>query len=245
MKGAGRFFGWAVAILLIIMPFVGVMQGWFASQHWPVTRLTVQAPFHEVTGAQLRAAVVPQLGKGFFALDLDKVQQAVAAIPWVQSVEARKRWPDTLLLRITEREPFAHWNDHQLISRRGQVFDGGQAAVPDGLPRLAGPDEQMSEVVGFYVSLQRAFASSGLKINGVRLSPRGSWTVQTVTGARIEIGSQDMARERLHRFLGVYPQLLNQHPEGFAYADLRYTNGFAVRWESSRTAPSTQSTPQT
>ena len=245
MKGAGRFFGWAVAIMLIVLPIVGVLQGWFASQHWPVTKLTVQAPFHEVTGPQLRAAVVPQLGKGFFALDLDQVQQAVAAIPWGQCGEARRRWPDSLLLRITEREPFAHWNEHQLISRKGQVFDGGQASVPDSLPQLAGPEPQMSEVVAFYVSLQRAFAPSGLKISGVSLSQRGSWTVRTANGARIEIGSRDMARERLHRFLGVYPQLLNQHPEGLAYADLRYTNGFAVRWDTSRTAPSTQSTPHT
>ncbi|MHC1480081.1 cell division protein FtsQ/DivIB [Frateuria aurantia] len=245
MKGAGRFFGWAVAIVLVALPIVGVLQGWFASHRWPVTKLTVQATFHEVTGAQLRAAVIPQLGKGFFALNLDKVQHAVAAIPWVQSVEARKRWPDTLLLRITEREPFAHWNGHQLISRKGEVFDGGSAVVPDGLPVLSGPDDQMSDVVAFYVSLQRAFVPSGLKIVGVSLTPRGSWAVQTSTGARIEIGSRDLARERLHRFLGVYRQLQNQHPEGFAYADLRYTNGFAVRWEPSRTAPSTQSTPHT
>ncbi len=245
MKGTMRFFGWAVAIALIVLPIVGVLQGWFASHRWPVTKLIVQAPFHEVSGPQLQAAVVPQLGKGFFALDLDRVQQAVAAMPWVQSVEARKRWPDSLLLRITEREPFARWNAHQLISRKGQVFDGGEVAVPATLPVLAGPDEQMSDVVAFYVSLQRAFAPSGLKVVGVSLSQRGSWTVQTSTGAHIEIGSRDMARERLHRFLAVYRQLANQHPEGFAYADLRYTNGFAVRWDTSRTAPSPQSTPHT
>ena len=72
---------------------------------------------------QIRAAVQPRLGKGFFALDLDAVQKAVAALPWVESVEARKRWPDTLELRIYERQPFARWNEKRLISRQGMVFD--------------------------------------------------------------------------------------------------------------------------
>lgn len=230
MKGTIRLAAWCLAIALIALPVVGLLRGWFAADRWPVTQLTVQAEFKHVTAAEIRAAVLPRLGKGFFALDLDAVQKAVAALPWVESVEARKRWPDTLQLRIYERQPFARWNDKQLISRQGRVFDAPGAEQLTALPGLSGPDARLAEVVSFYADVSKAFAGTHLRINGVALTERGSWSVTTGSGARIVIGDREQAGRRLHRFLDVYPQLIAGHADGFVYADLRYTNGFAVRW---------------
>lgn len=230
MRGAIRLVGWCLAIALVALPIVGVLRGWFAAGRWPVTRLTVQAEFQHVSAADIRAAVQPKLGKGFFALDLSAVQKAVAALPWVESVEARKRWPDTLLLRVYERQPFARWNEQQLISRQGLVFDAPGAAEMTTLPDLHGPDDRLAEVVSFYADTRKAFAGDHLQITGVALTERGSWSVSTASGARIVIGDRDQAGRRLHRFLDVYPQLMAGHAEGLTYADLRYTNGFAVRW---------------
>ncbi len=127
----------------------------------------MQAEFKHVSAEQIRAAVQPRLGKGFFALDLDAVQKAVAALPWVESVEARKRWPDTLQLRVYERQPFARWNDKQLISRQGLVFDAPAPMADIGvLPDLRGPDARLAEVVSFYAETRKAFAGTQLQING-------------------------------------------------------------------------------
>lgn len=230
MKGAVRLVAWCLAIVLVVLPIVGVLRGWFAADRWPVTQLTVQAEFKHVTPAEIRAAVLPRLGKGFFALDLDAVQKAVAALPWVESAEARKSWPDTLQLRIYERQPFARWNEKKLISRQGLVFDAPGAVDTMSLPDLRGPDARLAEVVSFYAETRKAFARTHLDINGVALTERGSWSVNTRDGALIVIGDRDQAGRRLRRFLDVYPQLIAGHNDGFAYADLRYTNGFAVRW---------------
>lgn len=244
MKGAVRLIAWCLAIILVVLPIVGVLNGWFAAGRWPVTRLTVQAEFRHVSESDIRAAVGPRLGKGFFALDLDGVQKAVAALPWVESVEARKRWPDTLQLRIYERQPFARWNDKQLISRQGLVFDAPGMDQLGGLPGLHGPDERLAEVVSFYAETQKAFAGTHLRIIGVALTERGSWSVTTAGGAQIVIGDREQAGRRLRRFLDVYPQLVAGHTDGFAYADLRYTNGFAVRWPQA-TAVTTGGSPRT
>jgi cell division protein FtsQ len=230
VKGAARLAAWCLAVALVALPVVGLLRGWFAADRWPVTRLTVQAEFKHVGADQIRAAVQPRLGKGFFALDLDGVQRAVAALPWVESAEARKRWPDTVLLRIYERQPFARWNDRQLISRQGQVFDAPGASDLGALPALRGPDARLAEVVSFYAETQKAFAGTGLRITGVALTERGSWSLSTGSGAQIVIGDREQAGRRLRRFIDVYPQLMAAHTDVFAYADLRYTNGFAVRW---------------
>lgn len=230
MKGSVRLIAWCLAIALVALPIVGVLRGWFAADSWPITRLTVQAEFKHVGAAELRTAVRPTLGKGFFALDLDAVQKAVARLPWVESVEVSKHWPDTLVLRVYERQPFARWNGKQLISRQGLVFDAPGMVNSSQLPDLRGPDDHLAEVVSFYAQTRKAFTGTPVNVTGVALTDRGSWSISTAAGAQIVIGDRDEAGRRLHRFLDVYPQLVAGHAEGFVYVDLRYTNGFAVRW---------------
>jgi cell division protein FtsQ len=239
MKGAAatRIVAWGIAITLVVLPVVGVMQGWFAAGRWPVTNIKVEAEFAHVSAEQIRSAVLPRLGKGFFATDLEDVRHAIGALPWVESVEVRKRWPDTLLVRIYERQPFARWNEDRLISRQGLVFDAPGADQMGDLPRLRGPDSRLAEVVSFYAQAHKAFEGRAqLAIVGVSLSERGSWSVTTESGAEIVIGDRDQADRRLARFLDVYPQLVAGRRGGFAYADLRYTNGFAIRWPEPETA---------
>jgi cell division protein FtsQ len=236
MKGAAatRIVAWGIAITLVALPIVGVMQGWFAAGRWPVTQLKVEAEFTHVSAEQIRSAVIPRLGKGFFATDLEDVRRSIGVLPWVESVEVRKRWPDTLLVRIYEREPFARWNEARLISRQGQVFDAPGADQMGDLPRLSGPDSRLAEVVSFYAQVRKAFEGrAGMSVTGVSLTQRGSWSVITDSGAEIVIGDREQADRRLARFLDVYPQLIAGHRGGFAYADLRYTNGFAIRWPPS------------
>jgi cell division protein FtsQ len=91
----------------------------------------------------------------------------------------------------------------------------------------------------------KAFAGTHLLITGVALTERGSWSVTTASGAQIVIGDRDQAGRRLHRFLNVYPQLMAGHTDGFTYADLRYTNGFAVRWPQLPVATHAGGSPRT
>ena len=59
MKGAValRFAAWIIAITLVALPVVGVLQGWFASDRWPVRELQVHATFSHVTATQVRTAM--------------------------------------------------------------------------------------------------------------------------------------------------------------------------------------------
>src|SRR5471032_3559501 len=97
-----KLLAWMIALVLVALPVVGVLNGWFAVDRWPVRYLQVEAEYNHVSAEQIRAAAATHLGTGFFALKLEEVRAAVAALPWVESVEARKRWPETLELRVRE-----------------------------------------------------------------------------------------------------------------------------------------------
>lgn len=224
-----RLIGWIVALLLVALPVLGLLQGWFASSSWPIRTLTVHAEYDHVGAREIRATVLPYIGKGFFATRLDQVQDALDALPWVATAEARKRWPDTLVITVRERQPFAHWNADKLVDRRGQLFTVPGAAQVAGLPHLSGPQGRLADVVHFYMDVSRKLAAVGLQVTGTHLDSRGGWSLDLADGARLVIGRADPA-QRLARFIRVYPELAGTHQQHFAYADLRYTNGFAVRW---------------
>ncbi len=230
MSTSVRLVIWTLATALVALPVVGVLCGWFAVNRWPVTQLIVQAPFRHVGVEQLRALIWPYLGRGFLALNLDQVEHVVAALPWVASVEVSRRWPDTLFLRVHERMPVARWNNAQLVSRHGVLFSVPHVARYSWLPNLCGPEGDMSDVFDFYLHARHVLLGTPLKLVGLGLSDRGSWTLRTASGARIMLGERKLAAARLHRFVGVYAQVSAGHRVRFVYADLRYTNGFAMKW---------------
>ena len=224
-----KLLAWSIALTLVALPVVGVLNGWFAIERWPVRYLQVEAEYNHVSAEQIRAAASGHLGTGFFALKLEEVRAAVAALPWVESVEARKHWPDTLELHVHERQPFARWGDKRLVGRDGSLFvvPGGDAI--QGPPQLDGPDDALTQVVDFYTGTQRTLSGSGLQLAGVSLSERGAWKLTLAGGAEITLGHEQVDA-RMQRFLAVLPRLSADHGGIFAHADLRYSNGFAILW---------------
>lgn len=232
-----RLTAWAIALTLVALPLVGLLNGWFAAGRWPVSQVQIEAEFNHVSAEQIRAAVAAETSVGFFALDLAAAQRAVATLPWVERVEARKRWPDTLVLRVYELQPFARWGDRRLVGRDGRLFAVSGAEAIQGLPQLSGPDERLADVLAFYAGVQKQFSASGLAVSRVALSVRGSWTLGLDSGAEIAVGNED-AESRLHRFVDVYPRLAAGRSDAFEVADLRYTNGFAMKWPAPAPLPS-------
>lgn len=231
MKGAAslRLAAWLIAIVLVALPVVGVLQGWFATQRWPVRELAVHATFRHVSSAQVRAAVTPALGGGFFAIRLDKVRDAVAVLPWVGRVEVSKRWPDALDITVTEIQPIAHWGDGALLGIDGRIFKVPDTGVVNGLPQFRAPDDRVTDMMAFYRTATTDFVPYGLHVNEVDMSTRGSWTLVLSNGARVVVGGEH-PDQRLAHFAAALPILMRGRSDGFVYADLRYSNGFAVRW---------------
>ncbi len=249
-----RLLAWSVALLLLALPVVGVLSGKFASERWPLRQLDLTAPVRQVPAPAIQAVVDAHTREGFFALSLPQLREALAAMPWVSHVEARKRWPDTVVVRIDEHQPYAVWQDRALVSHEGRVFEVPDLDRVTGLPRLFGPDERIVDVVNFHARSVRLFERTPIAILATHLSPRGSWTVQLDNGTTVLLG-RDLADERLARFAATVPTLLQGHPQQvLSRADLRYPNGYALTWTdappadaqatASNTATPTAATPR-
>ncbi|HEY1137798.1 MAG TPA: cell division protein FtsQ/DivIB [Xanthomonadaceae bacterium] len=237
-----RLVAWLLALALVTLPVVAVIQGWVGAERWPLRTLRVVGDLERVDAARLRATVMPHARRGFFAVRLEDAQAAVAKLPWVESAEVRKQWPDVLIVRVEEHRPFAWWGDDQLLSERGRLFPSAKVAVPKGLPRFDGPVSRSSDLVALYNEARALFAPVGIDVQALRIDARGSWSMTLSNGAELLLGRDD-ARLRLARFARLLPQLQAQDPRTLARADLRYTNGFALTWREAADTTKAAGTP--
>lgn len=229
MSAMLRLLTWMLALALVVLPVIAVGNGWIGGTEWPLRTLRVQGELQRVDQARLRATVLPFARRGFFAVELDRVQSAVLAMPWVERAEVRKHWPDVLEVRISEHRPFARWGSDRLLSEQGRLFPASSVKSPRGLPQLDGPDARVAEVVALYNQASDQLANAG-GVRRVTLDPRGSWSITLSNDIDVVLGRNDPL-PRLQRFAPLLPRLASQHPgQRLVRADLRYTNGFSLVW---------------
>ena len=212
---------------------------WVVAQPWFALRsIEVKTPVAHVTEAQIRLVAERQVRGTFFTVDLEGVRNSLEKLPWVREARVERRWPDTLVVSLTEHVPLARWNDNALINQAGEVF---VAAVSTHLPRLSGPEDSSAEVVAAYRRHRAVLAPLGMTIDELRLSPRRAWRLRLTNGMQLALG-REQADARLARFIAVYPRLFGAQPATQALAaaaasapitpatvDLRYPDGFAVQ----------------
>lgn len=219
-----------------------VAQPWFALRH-----IEVKTPVAHVTEAQIRLVAERRVRGTFFTIDLESVRNSMEKLPWVREARVERRWPDTLVVSLTEHVPLARWNDDALMNDAGEVF---VAAVSANLPRLSGPEDSSAEVVAAYRRHQAALTPLGMTISELRLSPRRAWRIRLDNGMQLALG-REQTDARLARFAALYPRLFTAQPATQAVAaeqgttpaapltvDLRYPDGFAVRMPGGKVPPS-------
>ncbi|HQS83056.1 MAG TPA: cell division protein FtsQ/DivIB [Thiobacillus sp.] len=210
---------------------------WVMAQPWFALRnIEVKTPVAHVTEAQIRLVAERQVRGTFFTVDLENVRNSMEKLPWVREARVERRWPDTLVVSLTEHVPLARWNDNALVNEAGEVF---VAAADTRLPRLSGPEDSSDEVVAAYRRHHAALAPLGMAIDELRLSPRRAWRLKLDNGMTLALG-REQTDARLTRFVALYPRLFGAQAAVSADApaaapmtpvtvDLRYPDGFAVR----------------
>lgn len=196
---------------------------------FPITRLIVEGEFLNVTQNQVKRHVLPHLDGGFFGCDVTAVRDAIDALPWVDWVDVERQWPGTVRIRVIEQKSVARWANGGLINSRGELFRPDPSTYPNGLPQLAGPAHSYAQVAAQYQELARLLVMVNLRVVELQLDERRAWTAVLDNGLRLVLG-RHTDRARLQRFIRAYPKSLATRIHDVAQIDLRYPNGFAVRW---------------
>jgi cell division protein FtsQ len=197
----------------------------------------------------IRANAMPQVSGNFFSIDLQQGRAAFESVPWVRQAVVRRVWPNRLAVRLEEHRAAALWQgqddegsgNDRLVNSFGEVFVANVGDVEDdGLPRLGGPEGSAAAMLAMYRRLQAVLEPREMQIAAMQLSGRGSWRIELDSGSTVELGrgSEEEVAQRTERFVRTLAQVTGRYGQPLEYADLRHTDGYAVRLRGvSTTAP--------
>ena len=206
---------------------------------FPLRKVDVKGDLHHVNREQVQFIVGREMKGNFFTLDLNRTRTAFEKLPWVRNVNLRRRWPDKLEVTIEEHEVLARWGNAALVNTHGELFKAASNAV---LPEFGGPDDSALEVTRHYQEFSSLLKPLNLAPVRVTLSDRRALQLKLNNGLVVELG-RDKVRERLEKFVGVYDRTVAKLPHAVTYADLRYPNGFAVRYPEFAEKPAKKNAP--
>lgn len=164
---AARAIPWAqrFGIAIVVLVALGWLCSWFVlSGTATKTGVGIQKIVENVTGDMgfrvtnimlegrknadaevILALVNMQKGSPLFAFNPAEAQEQIQRVSWVEHAEIERRLPDTIYIRITERQPLAFWQrggQLSLIDTHGKVIAENNLAKFKNLILVVGPDSE-------------------------------------------------------------------------------------------------------
>ena len=218
---------------------IGLVAGALAALAWaldrPVRVISMDGSFQRVSPGQIEKAVAPFAHSGFMSADLDAIERAVEALPWVDHARVQRRWPNSLHVTVVEQIAAARWGESGLLNTRGELFvraggaRAGGASAPVGPRghRVAGRASATSRPKGAC----RRPACASRRCASTSAAP-GRWT--WISGVTVRLGRLQVD-ERIDRFIRTASQVIAHRLNDITYVDMRYSNGFAIGWRNVQT----------
>jgi len=210
-----------ISMLLIL---IGVVH---YTLHLPMFSIqTVQiknVPEH-VSIEQIKQVINEQIRGNFFTVDLQHARQAFEQLPWVRKVSVRRKFPWGLEVDVVEQVALARWSETALVNTYGEIFSAKSQQM---LPVFSGQADTSVQMKNMYGELVAELQPLQQKLVKLSLSPRFAWQLSLENGMVLELGREQM-KQRLARFVAVYPYSLAILKHTATHVDLRYRNGFAA-----------------
>ena len=196
----------------------------------PIKQVRIEGDFTRLSPVDLQLLVTDKVRGGFFSLNVDAVRLALLNEPWVNEVTVQRVWPDALRVIVIEQVPVVRWGESGLLNAKGEYFAPEADTIPLGLPLLSGPEGAEAMLLERFNSMQAAVRAIGFNIASVILDERRAWSFYLDNGIRVVLGRRDF-EQRFKRFLSLIPTTLSGRVDQTESIDMRYTNGFAIKWK--------------
>ena len=106
----------------LVLVGAGLYQGGAVLSAQQVERLTVLGDVRHIDAEAIQARLAPRVAEGFLAADLADLRQELESLPWVYSVNTRRRWPAEIQVTLVEQRPMAQWGELGYLNHEGQFF---------------------------------------------------------------------------------------------------------------------------
>lgn len=165
-------------------------------------------------------------GASLLAIRPGQVEGALMAHPWIAKAEVSRRWPNSLLLKIQERDPVAlvQFGEELLyMDRQGMIFKPLSPGDPHNFPVITGltpeqfrhPAGDLPQVVAQAFQLMDVLKKTPPPLNLENISEihvdleRGFTLYANGVGVGLDLGLQEYP-EKLQKFAQLWPVLVQK-----------------------------------
>lgn len=193
----------------------------------PIKQVHIEGEFLRLDTNRMQELVSDKVRGGFFNINVAAIRNTLMALPWVKEVSVHRIWPDGLRVVVNEQTAVVKWNETGLLNDQGHYFAPEKDSFPNGLPVLEGPEDSQELLLKRLKLLKQFY---GLSVVRLRLNERRAWQFQLDSGLSVVLGRKDF-ESRIDRFVHVVIKNMGEKLSQAREIDMRYTNGFAVRWK--------------
>lgn len=197
----------------------------------PLSSVVVEGVLSTEERAAVQTALTPNLQTRLLSLDLAEVVAQVEALSWPQAVSVRRVWPDELVVGVVKQQVVAAWNDDRYLTSTGQIVT--LAVAPGPLPKLRSVTTEPGDALELYQRLAALSKQQGSALVALNENAVGEWRITLRPALAVMLGEAETTNElvdRLHRFFVVRQRRPDSAERQLRYADARYANGVALRW---------------
>ncbi len=216
-------------LFIIITLFFGPSLKQSIGAFQPIQHVRVEGEFQYISKEDIAAQIGPLVQIGYFGVDLQLIREAIMRLPWAEKVQVEREWPNRIKLRIYEQKPVIRWQADGLLNRQGDIFKPLNLDKFQILPVLYAPRAQRHQLLEVMQGLGVTLKDQGWYLTEFNVSERHSWLLRMENGMTIQLGRL----QPLEKFTLLMQALTIAGTElvsKMAYIDMRYPNGFTVRW---------------
>lgn len=227
-EAMGRLTRWLLVIVAVLLALSGFV--WFYNSNYlPVKQVSLKGDLVYSNQKELGVLAKKYIHGNILRADINGVQEAYRRYPWIASAMVRRRFPDTVEIVLTERKPVAHWGDSALVDSEGNVFKA--RLNRPGMPVFRGVEGTSADILRRYGEFSAILAKQGLGIKEITYTARSAWIIVLDNNITVRLGRENDIK-RLRLFTEAWQHLLHKNKNRLSYVDMRYKDGFSVRYDS-------------
>jgi cell division protein FtsQ len=177
-----------------------------------------------ITKAQVADITSEIVGESLLSISTEATKEALLALPYVESAEVHRGFPNTLEIEVVECKPVARLQTEEgetwLVSDGGKVLEGADPTGLQELPLLAlegspsiAPGERLPAVVADVLPLAVAVQADDMRtrlpgLQEIAISAAGYSALVLAEGGEVRLGSADGLVQKLALAVDIVQQCL-------------------------------------
>lgn len=201
-----------------------------SDERFAVRAIEIEGAKHTPRGA-LNLATQRYVGLNLFQIDIERVQRDLNGVGWVRRIDIEKKLPDTLRIKITERQPVALVGTGEkllYVDDEGTAFAELTPSVGnDDLPLITDAHgDELRRTIALLKELRAKDRELYTRVSEVwPIPPQGFALYDRALGAVVYANATDIAP----KWRNLYAVLAAENHPKIEYADLRFADRVIVK----------------